>query len=86
MSKFNISAYDRMDQCRAEIAFLRATFGFIDSINLGPKETLGLFLILSRAEDVLNDFLDKDEKDQTEDQEEAALGLEPGETDMATAA
>ena len=59
MSKFNMSAYDRLDQCRAEIAFLRATFGFIDSINLGPKETLGLFLILCRAEEVLNDFLDK---------------------------
>ena len=74
MAEFNMSAYDRLDQCRAEIAFLRATFGFIDSINLGPKETLGLFLILSRAEDVLNDFLDKDEKDQTEDQEEATHG------------
>ena len=73
MSKFNIHAYDRLDQCRAEIAFLRAALGAMSDINLGKEPTFGLFLILSRAEDVLTDFLGKDDAvEQTEDQEEAA--------------
>ena len=73
MAEFNMSAYDRLDQCRAEIAFMRAALGHMEDINLDKEPTFGLFLILSRAEDVLDDFLAADEKvGQDESQEEAA--------------
>ena len=72
MANYTPSLMERLDQARGEIAMLRGALGHMEDLHFGEKEVFGLFLILSRAEEALTDFLEQGgEAGKAQHQEEA---------------